>query len=356
MTTAQAGIHSTPQTAKVATEAVILDVGHGNCAVLRDGSKCVIVDAKSDKLLYQELVASGVRRIEHLVLSHADSDHIAGALRLLPNEDFEVGTVWVNSDSQKDSQQWHELLALLTALHQAGRLKARLAICDLDGWDLSLENVLIDVIHPTLTDIGHGTGKRGRVRPEITTNGMSVVLRVLLEGLPALLLPGDLDSAGLDQILSRDKEVSAHVLVYPHHGGHSGGGPEESFAKILCDAVSPDVVLFSMGRGVFRNPLPEVVGEITRSFPDTRVACTQLSENCHAGTVPEGERGYLLNRPAAGNTGNRSCAGTVRVAVADNRLVVEPAPLDHQRWIRQHVSAAMCESGGTLPVPRPRNP
>jgi beta-lactamase superfamily II metal-dependent hydrolase len=329
MTTTQSGIPPVSRTTTAATEAVILDVGHGNCTVLRDGSKCVIIDAKSDKLLYRELIASGVRRIEHLVLSHADSDHIAGALRLLPNEDFEVGTVWLNSDSRKDSQKWHELLVLLTDLHRARRLKARLAICDLDGLDLSLENISIDVLHPTLTDIGHGTGKRGRVRPEITTNGMSVVLRILLEGLPALLLPGDIDSAGLNQILSRDKDVSAHVLVYPHHGGHSGDDPEESFAKILCDAVSPGVVLFSMGRGVFRNPLPEVVEEI---------------------------RGYLLNRPAAGNTGNRSCVGTVRVAVADSQVVVEPSSLGHKRWIRQHVSAPMCEPRGTLPLPRPRIP
>ncbi|MFD3608672.1 ComEC/Rec2 family competence protein [Streptomyces atroolivaceus] len=356
MTTVQSALHPMPRTANGTTEAVILDVGHGNCTVLRDGSRCVIVDAKSDRLLYQELVDAGVRRIEHLVLSHADSDHIAGALRLLPNEDFEVGTVWVNSDSQKDSQKWHELLVLLTSLAQAGRLRPRLAICDLDGSDLSLDNVLIDVLHPTLTDIGHGPGKRGKVRPEITTNGMSVVLRVSLEGHPALLLPGDLDSAGLEQLLSRDKDVSAHVLVYPHHGGHSGAGPEDAFTKTLCDAVSPKVVLFSMGRGVFKNPLPEVVAEITRSFPEMRVACTQLSENCHAGALPSGDRGYLLNRPVAVSAESRSCVGTVRVTVADDQLQVEPTHLAHKRWITQQVNAAMCEPDRQLALPRPRVP
>lgn len=352
MTEVQSGLRPAGRTAVDTAEAVILDVGHGNCAVLRDGVRCVIVDAKSDKLLYQELIDSGICRIEHLVLSHADSDHIAGALRLLPNEDFDIGTVWINSDSNKDSLKWHELLGLLARLKRDGRLRTRVGICDEQDWDLSLERVLIDVLHPTLTDIGHGTGKAGRVRPEITTNGMSVVLRVLLDGHPALLLPGDLDAAALEQMLSRSKAMTAHVLVYPHHGGHSGDGPENEFAKQLCEAVQPEVVVFSMGRGSFKNPLPEAVAEIRSSRAGTRVACTQLSPNCHAGEPPTAQPLHLLGRPAAGLTGNRCCAGTVRVTAVDGALLVEPRPEDHLTWIEQHVRAPMCNPKVRLPGPR----
>ncbi|WSA78834.1 MBL fold metallo-hydrolase [Streptomyces sp. NBC_01799] len=338
---------------KIATaEAVILDVGHGNCAVLRDADRCVIVDAKSDKLLYRELIESGVRRIEHLVLSHADSDHIAGALRLLPNEDFEIGTVWLNSDSDKDSLKWHELLVLLSQLARDGRLKTRMGICDQQDWELSLGRVEIDVLHPALLDIGHGTGRAGVVRPEMSTNGMSVVLRVLLDGHPALLLPGDLDAVGLEKMLDRSKEASAHVLVYPHHGGHSGANSERDFAKQLCEVVDPSVVVFSMGRGSFKNPLREVIEQIGVSLPEARVACTQLSPNCHSGEAPIVSPRHLLDRPSAGAAGNRCCAGSLRITVGDGGISVDPAPDDHAAWIDGYVDDPMCNPRVQLPGPR----
>ncbi|MFJ2724493.1 ComEC/Rec2 family competence protein [Streptomyces collinus] len=352
MTVVQGGVSTDGITKPDTLEAVILDVGHGNCAILREGDTCVIVDAKSDKLLYQELIDSGVRRIEHLVLSHADTDHIAGALRLLPNTDFEIGTVWVNSDSAKDSMKWDELLRLLTRLRREDRFRVRMGISDLEDWELSLKRILIDVLHPTLSDIGHGTGKKGKVRPEITTNGMSVVLRVLMDGQPALLLPGDLDTAGLHQMLGRTKPVTAHVLVYPHHGGHSGEAQEGDFARSLCSAVQPEVILFSMGRSAFRNPLPEVVAEIANSFSHARIACTQLSPNCHAGAPPAGPPLHLLT-PAAGHSENQCCAGTVRISVtADGEISVVPHSDEHQSWIRSNVSDPMCISKPQLPRQR----
>ncbi|MFI1938192.1 ComEC/Rec2 family competence protein [Streptomyces purpureus] len=352
MTEVRDGLRVADRRAIETVEAVILDVGHGNCAVLRDGDRCVIVDAKSDKLLYRELIASGVRRIEHLVLSHADSDHIAGALRLLPNEDFEIGTVWLNADSDKDSLKWHELLVLLSQLTRGGRLKTRLGICDQQDWELSLDRVMIDVLHPALIDIGHGTGRAGKIRPEMTTNGMSVVLRVLMDGIPALLLPGDLDAAGLEQVIGRSKDATAHVLVYPHHGGHSGAGSERDFAKQLCEVVDPSVVVFSMGRGSFHNPLREVVEQIGVSRPEARVACTQLSPNCHAGDVPAVQPPHLLDRPSAGAVSSRCCAGSLRIAVRESALAVSPTPEDHAAWIEGHVDAPMCNPRVWLPQPR----
>ncbi|MEV4557243.1 MBL fold metallo-hydrolase [Kitasatospora sp. NPDC049285] len=352
MTTLQAPAALNPTAVINTVEAVILDVGHGNSAVLRDGNRCVVVDAKSDKLLYSTLVDAGIHRIEHLVLSHADTDHIQGALRLVTNRRFQIGTVWANSDSSKDTRKWDELLAILTDQVDSGQLLVRIGISNADGSQLSLDRVGIRILHPTLRDIGHGPGARGKFRPEITTNGMSVVLQVSLDGHPALFLPGDLDASGLEDLLQRGDDLNSHTLVYPHHGGHSGAAQEEQFAKLLCDAITPEVVIFSLGRGKYSNPLREVVDEIRTNFPSVRMACTQLSTNCHASLPPQASKGHLANWPAAGRSAGTSCAGTFRITVEGGSISIEP-PMDrHHEWIRSHVSQPMCIRTINLPAPR----
>lgn len=65
----------------------ILDVGHGNCAVLLSDELVCVFDAGSRSILNEYLEANGVREIEALLISHADADHIAGAIGLLANAD-----------------------------------------------------------------------------------------------------------------------------------------------------------------------------------------------------------------------------------------------------------------------------
>ncbi|WP_405829910.1 ComEC/Rec2 family competence protein [Streptomyces sp. NBC_01176] len=353
MTEVQAGLHIAPQSSVGVAEAVVLDVGHGNCAILRDGDTCAVVDARSGTLLLSELQRMGIRRIEHVVLSHSDEDHIQGALQLLPHHDFSIGKVWANSDSAKDSDLWDELLALIDHLDASGLLEAQIGISTAQRDRLGFGRVGISVLHPTPYEIGHGPGKAKGSRPRFTTNGLSVVLKVSLEGEPILLLPGDIDSPGLQRMLQRHPDISVHTVVYPHHGGGNGGGSHGGFVKSLGDASKPEMVVFSMGRDRFRNPVPEVVAAFGESFPSTRIACTQLSSYCHAGELPSVERKHLGKRAAAGLADGKCCAGTLTITVAEGEVKVHPEPGAHRDWIRGNVQAPMCSSVLPLPGQRP---
>src|SRR5690349_3979424 len=149
---------ATTRSADDPVEVVILDVAHGNCTILRDGRSCAVIDARSDRVLLAELKRMHIQRIEHVVLSHSDEDHIQGALRLLPHPDFEIGKVWANSDSVQDSNLWDELLALICALDDAGKLEARIGISTADRDRLSFGSIGISVLHPSPYEIGHGPG------------------------------------------------------------------------------------------------------------------------------------------------------------------------------------------------------
>ncbi|MFJ8537366.1 ComEC/Rec2 family competence protein [Streptomyces sp. NPDC093591] len=328
-------------------EAVILDVGHGNCALIRDGHRCLVVDVAKESELLAEIERSGVTRIEHLVVSHADDDHVRGALKLLPRDEISIGTVWFNPDSSKNTRTWRAFVALAHDLYEAGRVNVSTSINVAARELLSFGRVDVEVLHPDILFSGLGTrGARhgGRTSnrasdyavPKITSNGMSVVLRIRLGGQPALLLPGDLDSEALDRVLLRQQEISAPVLVFPHHGGHCGGASTAEFARSLCGAVKPEMVAISLGRGRYGNPLPEVIEAIRDTLPQARIACTQVSTHCQAADLP-----------------TSSCAGSVFISMSEGGdLGILPASFTHSEFVAG-LDSPMCGVGKIfLPIPR----
>jgi beta-lactamase superfamily II metal-dependent hydrolase len=352
MTEASIASHEGFNDATGIAEAVVLDVGHGNCAILRDGDTCAIIDARSGTLILEELRRMKIRRIEHVVLSHADEDHIQGALQLLPHADFSIGNIWVNPDSAKDSELWDDLLALIDHLDAVGHVRACMSIGTPQGAALSFGRIGLTVLHPSPYEIGHGPGQARKNRPKLTTNGLSVVLRVAIDGKPVLLLPGDIDAAGLQRMMARTAPVTAHTVVYPHHGGHNGSGEHTEFAQTIATATAAEMVVFSMGRDRFKNPLPDVLAEFSRSFPEVRIACTQLSSHCHGGKLPDPHRAHLSERASAGRVTGKCCAGTLTFTVSDGVVCVEPEPKAHHTWIQNNVSDPMCSTSKLLPGQR----
>ena len=70
----------------------VLDVGQGDATLLQDGERAVLVDAGPPGAgVVEELRAAGVRRLDALVVTHAQADHAGGAAEVLAAVD--VGLV-----------------------------------------------------------------------------------------------------------------------------------------------------------------------------------------------------------------------------------------------------------------------
>lgn len=266
----------------------ILDVGHGNSAVLTDDGVTLVIDAGRRNALLEFLKWQGINRLDTILVSHADQDHIEGLISILSSNEFTLGRVRLNSDSMKGTDVWDDLVFLLDDLNKKGGVDLAASLIANSKEDFSTKAVKVEVLAPSsyLALKGPGSTDQKITGETITSNSISAVIRLVVDGVPSVLFTGDLDQVGLDNLLAEKVGVAARVLVFPHHGGKPGAKNVEQFTKEVVEAVCPNTVIFSIGRGLHSTPRPEVIGALRKAMPNVAIACTQLSENCAASAVP----------------------------------------------------------------------
>lgn len=300
--------------------AVLLDVGHGNAAVFVDGPSAIVVDAGSSGLVTDTLEQQGVTEISALVVSHRHHDHTSELPTLLANPDLPVRRLFLNADPNRrpESAFEQQLAGALNESIKAHGTEFNQANATLGPY-MGTDRLQVEVLAPdgalALTSVGAPRDAGGNVPP----HALAVVLRVSLPGERAVLFGSDLDHSGFRQLMEQ-VDVTADILVYPHHGGLSGAGSaegEEAFATDLTVAVNPAVVVFSNGRSqAFPNPRREVVRGVLRArHPETtlRVVCTQLAHQCSLAALPADER-LDPRLDSAGARGGLSCSGSLMVS------------------------------------------
>lgn len=330
----------------------IVDVGHGNCAVLTDQhGDVVVIDAGLRSGLLEFLNYHGVGRIRTVYLSHADEDHVGGLVGVLASGTVSIGRVILNGDASKGTKVWDDLahvLALATENGVVGRFDVGLT----SGDGEELTDVDVVVLAPSQYLAAKGVGGTDREGRRIASNTMSAVVRVDAFGRAVALLPGDIDGVGLENLLAIVGEPGAlrvPVLVYPHHGGRPGTARIESFAEKLLEATAPGVVVFSVGRRRRGYPRPETVRALRGVSPDARIVCTQLSKDCSS-ELPQASAEHLSGAFALGSADGACCGGSVVIAL-DSGGAAEPGEDSHSEFILSQVRTPLClrkslEAGG----------
>lgn len=319
---------------------VILDVGHGNCAVLHSQGAVCVIDAGPGTTLLEYLDAEKIRDIDLVLLSHADQDHIGGLVGLLASGVVTVKRVFLNTDSEKRSRVWKTLVAELGRNWAGGKTFFQPSLSAQQP-AFTVGKATIEVLGPSPTMALLGPGQRTPSGSRITANAMSAVLRVSYAGSPVGLLAADMDAVGLDDILTRPTPPSMHspLIVFPHHGGGTGRNATK-FTRDLLAAVMPDTVAFSIGRGRFNNPQPTIVRTVRSARPSARIVCTQLANRCSKG-APKKQARHLAPTFAHGRAKNFCCAGSLVVEFG-RRLTLFPSRRQHIAFIRTHALKAMC--------------
>jgi competence protein ComEC len=243
-----------PVAAPGSLRVVFIDVGQGDATIvlLPDGRSLLIdtggfpIPALQDgengqpagfdigeRVVAPVLRAFAVRRLDALVLTHGDPDHIGGALSVIRL--FRPRALWEGVEVPP-----HRGLSALAAF--AGQLGAERRFV-VAGDRIRLGAVQIRVLHPPVP-----AWERQRVR-----NEDSVVLEIRL-GDVAVVLPGDIGKEGEAAVLPVLDPAPVVILKAPHHGSAS------SSTAAFLSALKPSAVIFSAGRANhFGHPAPSVV-------------------------------------------------------------------------------------------------
>ena len=228
----------------------MIDVGQGDAVALRaPNGRWVLVDTgptnSSDDPgghpVVRALRARGVRRLEALILTHADLDHIGGARDVLRS--FQVGLVL---DPALPAGKDAFVEALETARVRGVPWRAATA-----GTRMALGDLTVEILSPTDSLLA--------TEPE--ANEASVVLLARLGDFEALLT-GDAYKP-LERILAAKLVPGIEVLKVGHHGSDTSTDP------VLLDRTSPSLALISAGRrNRYGHPTPQVLARLrSRGIP-----------------------------------------------------------------------------------------
>jgi competence protein ComEC len=230
-----------------------LDVGHGDAIVLSlpEGQR-VLVDGGGlpatsfdvgERVVLPYLLDHGGRRLDAVVLTHADFDHIGGLFAIVNSMD--VGEVW-ESGARWERPAYHRLRQAARRREVALR---RLRAGDSFRWGGVLWEILA------------ASGAPGLESPE-NENDRSIVMRLTL-GESSVLLTGDAGEELERALLSRGVPLEADVLKVAHHGSQSS-----TTAPFLA-AVRPRFAILSSRQNVgWPLPSPTVLDRLRASGID----------------------------------------------------------------------------------------
>ena len=318
-------------------KAWILDVGHGSSTVVEEPNGVVVIDGGQGDTLARFLIDRGIYRIETIVVSHADADHFGGISLLLSTPEFQIGQVFVNPDV-RETLLWADFVSVMRAAKQRGT-RFNLELTSANPGHLSFDGVGLEILAPS-QDIAIRTA-RGLAPDgeQLTPNAMSAVVRVWAGDVPRLLIAGDIDQVGLDNLLENNTDATADVVLFPHHGGLPGRSSPGEFAESLLAAVSAQLVVFSIGRGRYGTPHPDIVAAVMRHSKAAHIACTQLSKHC-AAELPS-KASDLHHVSSRGAATASCCAGTIEISLEPDKNYT-PAREAHLEFIRQSAPTSLC--------------
>ena len=205
------------------------DVGKGDCILVEMGTRKVLIDAGYEETassIFGEMKKLGVSKLDGLVITHFDKDHVGGAAffisKLKPEEVF--------LPNYEGKSKYY--LAMLAALDEAGIMPARVtekfSFAGDAGYDFKIAPGLVSYDAEKEND-----------------NDCSLICSFKY-GEDSFLFMGDLEKKGIKEFLAETENggiyaemVPAGVLKMPHHGSAYKKTEE------LVATVSPKVAVIT---------------------------------------------------------------------------------------------------------------
>ncbi|MDL2300914.1 MBL fold metallo-hydrolase [Lachnospiraceae bacterium OttesenSCG-928-D06] len=198
-----------------------IDVGQGDATLIKCGDAAMLIDAAENSkgtLIQNYLQKQGIKKLDYLILTHPDADHIGGAAVVITK--FEIDTVFM-SNFEKDNKTYRNLLQTLS--------EKRLS------WSMPEIGSSYTLGESTFTIVGP-------VKNYENPNDASIALRLEF-GNTSFLFSGDAEEGAEADILATGLELQADVYKVGHHGSKSSSSLE------FLDAINPTYAVISCEEG-----------------------------------------------------------------------------------------------------------
>lgn len=172
----------------------------------------------------------GYSKVDYILATHADSDHIQGLSDVAKNFNVKAAIFGRTPFADEDFND----LFLILEKRKINKLKIS------RGDVLNFGEVKIEVLYPEGSD-------------DISDNNHSIVLRIIYGG-QKVLLTGDIEKETENTLLQNPEMLQSNVIKVAHHGSRTSS--TENFVK----AVSADIAIIPVGNtSPFGHPHTEVL-------------------------------------------------------------------------------------------------
>lgn len=200
-------------------EVHFLDVGQADCTLVKCDGYTMLIDTGLDDQgtkIQNYLQKQGIDRLDYLVLTHSDADHIGSADVVMTK--FDIGTIFM-SNFEKETKTYKNLLKIIEE-NQIHYLSPAV------GNVYALGSASFRILSPN--------------RDYDTPNDTSIAL-LITHGENKFLFTGDAEKDAEEDMLNNGLSLAADVFHAGHHGSKTSNTQE------FIDAVMPRYAVISCG-------------------------------------------------------------------------------------------------------------
>lgn len=221
-----------------------LDVGQGDATLIRIDHKTILIDtagimgigtieeSRTEQLVTNKLIpffrSLGISKIDYLIITHGDYDHIGGASFLV--KEFPIGMVFLNSNNLNEQER--NLIQLLQ--------KKKICYRQVSKLQIQTTNSTISLFSLDEED----------------ENAASIITTLEYQN-RVLLFLADATINATKNYLATANVSNVDVLKVAHHGSKNNTDEE------IIQEITPQVAIFSAGRNnLYNHPSPILVKQL----------------------------------------------------------------------------------------------
>lgn len=235
-----------------------LDVHQGDCIIIRNGNKTIMIDAGDDnrdaaaRYIIPYLKKEGIKRIDQAIITHPHRDHFGGFIDLV--KQFKFGEFVYSNDSDitpaekslatrgnNDAMIYQSLKELILSKNIPYR---RAKLGELLDWGEGIRAEVVSCDNPKLYKaLRDASTDEEKKASKINPNEISIVIKATI-GKISYMFTGDAEKKAETEMVERyGKKLACDVLKSGHHGSKTSSNHN------FMDTIQPKYAVIQVGKG-----------------------------------------------------------------------------------------------------------